>query len=185
MDAVHIMMDLETWGTRPGSAIRSVGAVEFGPGGLGREFYCNIEDQSCQEAGLAFDPATETWWAGQGEAAKAAFTTPEPLGLDYAVREFERWVPEGEVHCWAHGASFDPVLWEAACHAVGASLPFRFWDLRDTRTLYALSGVNVQSYRAKGTHHHALDDAKAQAEAAITAHQMLGVWHPMGETEHG
>jgi len=38
---MHVMFDLETWGTTPGSALRSIGAVEFDPMGkdIGRTFY--------------------------------------------------------------------------------------------------------------------------------------------------
>ena len=41
-----VMVDLETWGTKPGCAIISIGAVSFGPDGLGEEFYTAL-DRDC------------------------------------------------------------------------------------------------------------------------------------------
>jgi DNA polymerase III epsilon subunit-like protein len=38
-----VMIDLETLGRRPGCAILSIGAVEFGPAGLGRELYIVLD----------------------------------------------------------------------------------------------------------------------------------------------
>lgn len=67
----HIMIDLETMGTRPGSAILSIGACSFDPNWLGgsdsdhepgearRTFYQNITLASCLDAGLTIDAATE------------------------------------------------------------------------------------------------------------------------------
>ena len=36
---IHVMCDLETLGRRPGCKLLSIGAVVFGPKGLGAEFY--------------------------------------------------------------------------------------------------------------------------------------------------
>jgi hypothetical protein len=63
-----------------------------------------------------------------------------------------------------------PIL-EAAFKACGLVVPWKFWDVRDTRTLYDVTGVNVD--RSQGTHHNALDDARAQAEAAAIAFRRL------------
>ena len=45
----HLMLDLETMGTKSNSAIISIGAVEFDilTGKTGREFYRNVSLQSC------------------------------------------------------------------------------------------------------------------------------------------
>lgn len=60
----HCMLDLETFGTKPGSVIRSIGAVMFDlDGRTGPEFYRNIDEESCVKAGLTYDPSTVSWWA--------------------------------------------------------------------------------------------------------------------------
>ena len=51
-----VMLDLETWGTMPGSALRSIGAITFDPYGndgfVEASFYRNIDHVSCERAGL-------------------------------------------------------------------------------------------------------------------------------------
>ena len=81
MTARHVMLDLETFGTRPGSVLRSIGAVTFGlRAGLGEEFYRNIDKQSQLELGLTVDAQTEAWWARQSEEAQRhLLDNPAPL----------------------------------------------------------------------------------------------------------
>ena len=43
----RVMLDLETFGTAPGSVIKAIGAVVFSPDGLGKQFYRIVDAQSC------------------------------------------------------------------------------------------------------------------------------------------
>ena len=96
----HIMVDLETWGTTPGSDIRSIGAVVFDPvaGTLGNEFYVNVVGG--EKVGLTRDPETEEWWADQSEEARGAFAEAMRNGntearLDHALLLIEDRDPSG------------------------------------------------------------------------------------------
>lgn len=166
---MHVMLDLETRGTRPGSIIRSIGAVVFMPETqkLGSEFYVNIEGNSCIEVGLTSDPETDKWWAGQDQAVKDALLVDQKP-LKVALDLFHMWFDEvdGE-KVWGHGASFDPVLLKAAYHAVGKEAPWKFWDERCCRTVLALG--NRKPLRTHGAHHNAVSDAKNQAIAVMAA----------------
>ena len=51
---------------------------------------------------------------------------------------------------------------EAAARAVGKEAPWKFWDARDTRTVYGLAGFDPRSVPKSGVAHHALDDALYQ-----------------------
>jgi len=54
-----IMLDLETMGTSPTSAIVSIGAVKFSPeGGVTDDFYARIHLPDAVDSGLTLDPAT-------------------------------------------------------------------------------------------------------------------------------
>lgn len=167
-----VMIDTETLGTTPGSAILSIGAVMFGPAGLGEEFYAPISLVSCIEAGLTIDPGTVAWWMKQSDAARAAAFRDDAESLQAVLEQFTCWLNLVDAERpWAHGANFDPPLLEAAYRACGMTPPWKFWNARDTRTLYDLAGVRVD--RARGTHHNALDDARVQAEAAVIALQRM------------
>lgn len=164
--AKHVMLDLETFGTKPGSIIRSIGAVVFSPDGgpTGAEFYANIDHESCVDVGLTSDPATVAWWSKQAEATRAALLKdPEPLSV--VVHRFDVWFSGTDAsHVWCQGANFDAPLWEAACRAVGVrTSPWKFWNVRDTRTVYELCEFEPHGMTRLGTYHNALDDARFQA----------------------
>lgn len=161
----NLMLDLETWGTRPGCAIRSVGAVMFDPytNEFGEEFYANVSDASCREAGLHIDPSTEAWWAKQTQQARDALTV-DPLTLTEVAERFDvYWRRARAIFVWSHGANFDEPIWSAAMHALGRRVPWKFWDSRCTRTVYDIAQLDPRTVRRAGTYHNALDDAKYQA----------------------
>jgi len=172
---MHVMLDLETLGKRPGSVIRSIGAVAFDPvaGTMGRSFYANIDQASCKKAGLVTDADTIAFWDKQSAEAQAALVdNPQPLlNVLWAFGSF--WKTVGGKRLWAHGATFDPPLLEAAYIAVGLPVPWDYTDPRDTRTIYELAGV--QPDRSDGVHHHARWDAEVQAKAVIAAYRRLGL----------
>ena len=171
MTMEHIMLDLETFGTAPGCAMRSIGAVAFDPhsDGCGQEFYANIEKQSCVDVGLHIDPKTERWWAEQSVAAQKALEEDQ-VPLAEAVSGFNKWFrAAGGVYVWSQGANFDVVLIEAAMKAVKAFVPWKFWNARDTRTVYHMFGFDDKSLPREGVHHNALNDAKHQAACVQTA----------------
>lgn len=167
-----IMLDLETWGLAPGSALRSVGAVTFlreGDAELPAEFSCNISLESCLLAGLVVDPNTRDWWGRQDAAAQDSLVADQ-LPLRDAVVLFHKWVRGTRCTAiWCQGAGFDVPLWEAAARAVGLEVPWKYWDVRDTHTAYDLLGLDPRRVPRAGTHHNALEDARHQAECVRTA----------------
>jgi hypothetical protein len=171
--SVHIMVDLETWGIKPGSAIRSIGGRVFDPASntVGEGFYANVSRASCEARGLKVDPETEAYWSRQSEAARAA-PIPDQLDVYEVVNGFTSWWREQRgLMFWAHSPNFDESLLQAVYGACGLVAPWRYWNTRCTRTIYDLA--NVKPDRAVGTHHHALDDATVQARAVCASYQAL------------
>ena len=70
----NCMLDFETWGTAPGSALRSIGAVMFDPHSdvIGETFYANFDDASCIAVGLVQDAQTVKWWSDPKQAGASA-----------------------------------------------------------------------------------------------------------------
>lgn len=164
----HVMLDLETMGTTPGSAIVAIGAVQFDPetgavGGEGREFHAAVDLTSCLEAGLTVDGRTVLWWLKQEEAARKALAD-NPRHLAEVLDHFSHWVPN-ECQMWGNGAAFDNVILAAAYKATGRGQPWAFWNDRCYRTMKALSPVAPPKFA--GTRHNALDDAKHQARHLV------------------
>ena len=113
MNYPDIMLDLETLGTRPGCKIISIGAVAFGPKGLGKEFYCTIKREG--QGALHEDPSTVQWWENQGEAAKKVFENPTH-DLKEGLEAFSAYLIEiaqsipgktNALRVWGNGANFD------------------------------------------------------------------------------
>lgn len=177
-----VMIDTETLGTSPGAAILSIGAVMFGPEGIADTFYASIQLASCTAVGLTIEPATVQWWMSKSDQARAAAFAADAQPLPVVLIAFRQWIIEQNANFpWCHGASFDVPLLEVAFKACGIPVPWEFWNVRDTRTLYDLAGVRVD--RRNGTHHHALDDAINQAEAAARALRILNVNRTAAEVQ--
>lgn len=163
----HIMMDLETMGTSPGSAITQIGAVDFDlEGGMGEGIKINISLRSCGAYGLTFDPDTIGWWMKQEDAARRSVFEGPKYDLPRALVKFANYVQHVKgKFMWGNGATFDNVLLTCAYDKVSTDRPWHFRDDRDMRTVTSLAkmmGIEVPWERI-GVAHDALDDAKTQA----------------------
>lgn len=177
INQTHVMMDLETLGTRAGCAILSVGLVSFTMEGyVGPGWGANISRESCVSAGLHVAPETEAWWEKQSSEARAALSLDQQ-DLAAVAREAHRLFRSSGATCiWSNGAGFDVPIWEEACRLLGERVPWKFYDVRDTRTIWDLAGVRNRDLPFIGTAHCALDDAKHQARLVqLAAGRLLGV----------
>jgi hypothetical protein len=166
-----VMVDLETLGAKPGCVILSIGAVEFAPHGLGREFYRVVNVQSCMGYGLSINTETQKWWENQGEIARTvlaeAWDPARSNTLPSVLLDFATWLP-GEtksVRLWGNGATFDNAILEAAYTAAQMTYPVKFWNDMCYRTLKTLLPPKYKTIPT--VPHHALEDAKAQAKDAV------------------
>lgn len=186
----NIMVDLETYGTRPGCPILSIGAVYFDPltGKMGKEMYEVVNLDSCLKLGLELDPDTVAWWDKQSDEAKVVLelakvnkgdyspkrqggtgrtvTAPPNVGIGRAMdifSEFCALAGKKRVKLWGNGSDFDNVIIAHCYHLTKRELPWEFWNNRCFRTLKALSALKMER---TGVHHHALHDAKTQAAHA-------------------
>ncbi len=172
----HCMIDIETWGTRPGAAIRSIGAVAFDLEStmLGSTFYVNVDPAAqIMGFGLKMDPATALWWSQQGEAAREVLEADQQP-LPDALRRLEEWWAANRLEfVWSHGAAFDVPLIDAAAAAVHRPVPCGYRASRDTRTLFLAAGEDGSSIEFAGVEHNALDDAVHQARRVQAAWSAL------------
>lgn len=161
----NVMLDLETMGTRPGSVIVSVGAIEFDPKSarLGRTFYQTCSIASAVDVGLAMDPETVTWWLQQNEDARKELTQAKG-DLKSVLVAFSHWLFHcgKDVKVWGNGSDFDNALLAEAYRRVSEPVPWLFWNNRCYRTMKSL--FRNTKLEREGTHHNALDDAIHQAK---------------------
>lgn len=172
----HIMLDIETLGTRVGSVVLGAALVRFTD-----EAHTTINMEQAEQTlnGLTVDASTFDWWSRQSPEAKhAAFANPVPVVP--ALQHLAAWLawaaPGGDFLLWCHGATFDAPLLEDVYRRFGVPCPWQYWQVRDTRTLYDLAGVDVRNY-AVPPPHVALNDAIGQTRAANAALAVLARAH--------
>ena len=167
----NTMLDLETYGERPGCVILSIGAVLFDPdaGVLGEEFYTAVSLSSCLDHGLHLDPDTVKWWQRQSEEARQVITdaqAPTALSLPLACQAFSGWldlhsVARDDRSVWGNGASFDQPILTEAYRVCGVERPWMFWNDECYRTIKKRRPLIKME--KSGVQHNALADAKQQA----------------------
>lgn len=167
----HAMADTETFGTKPGCAILSIGAVIFDPRGKGysNPFYRTIDLASCILLGLEINADTVQWWKQQSPEAQAALSV-DTRPVKEVLGEFQIWCRQHEVdRLWCHGATFDAPILADAFEKANLLLPWRYTQVRDTRTVYDLFNIDLTKMERVGVHHNALDDAIFQVNAVQAA----------------
>lgn len=182
----HVMLDLETLGTRPGSAVFAIGAVAFDPtapgDGLGPGFRVIINRDSLREFGLTEDPETVKWWSEQSADAQlqleAAHSPRSSVSVLQALAAFASFYAAlgGEnkpAWLWGNGADFDNVLLAEVYRALRHKQPWSHRHNRCFRTLMKLM-PSEELRRKSPLPHDAYWDAWAQAETAVRALRRCG-----------
>lgn len=158
----HLMVDMETMAVSPDAVVLSLGAVHFNPwgNGYGDKIYFKIDLDDQDRLGRAIDPLTLDWWSKQDPAImEEAFSPNDRISLEEAMDQFHKFAWGCDCF-WSHGATFDLVILENILRQMGRPLPWNYWQLRDTRTLFDL-GYNPDM--PQGSKHDALQDAIRQA----------------------
>ncbi len=171
-----IMIDLETLDVLPSATILTIGAVKFDPFGDDiaepsmEKFYIRVDVDSCDRIGCTVSQSTLDWWANQSQAAQnEAFDPNNRVDIHDAVNQLYKFCWGGK-RFWSHGAGFDIIILENIFRKVGKALPWQFWEVRDTRTLFDL-GINPN--RPPVLKHHALEDAWNQAVGVQNVYRTL------------
>ena len=76
----------------------------------------------------------------------------------------------GTSKVWGHGSAFDMVILEHACRQIQQAVPWDYYNVRDTRTLYDLTDAELPNFSG----HHALYDAMKQAIGVQNCYRKLG-----------
>jgi 3' exoribonuclease, RNase T-like len=158
----HLMVDLETMAVSPNAVVLTLGAVQFDPYSTGfiNSLYIRLDLDDQDKLGRFIDPATLEWWEKQSpEIIEEAFIDKERVPVVDAIDQFHKFA-WGCKSFWSHGATFDLVILENIYQQIKKPLPWNFWQLRDTRTLFDL-GFDPEM--PKHSKHNALEDAKRQA----------------------
>lgn len=161
----HLMLDLETLGTTPGCVVLSIGAVEFDLDGIKSEFHAHIDVDSSTALGLKVDARTVMWWLDQSKEAQNALLQADPFPIHDVLDALSDTFDWKDLKVWANGASFDFPILEAVYKAAHRTVPWKYYNQMDFRTMKNLvPNGSYELLRVRpGTAHDALDDARSQA----------------------
>ena len=169
----HLMIDLETMGTKPNAAIVAIGAVFFEPstGEIGEKYYSTVSLESDVSIGGEMTPSTVMWWLSQGSEVRAEVVTARKSILT-ALTELKIFVHENKSGksdpiVWGNGSSFDNIILRQAYERIKHPAFWPFWNDRDVRTIVDMgrnAGIDPKcDIPFPGERHNALDDAVHQA----------------------
>ena len=165
---MNIMLDLETMGNGSTAAIIAIGAVKFDDYEILdiKQFYYSITLESSMSLGMAVDASTVCWWLKQKEEARLEAAREDGAPLPKALLKFSQWaMGDGSQTpiIWGNGATFDNVILSNAYNLCGLKRPWSYKGDMCYRTMKAMY-PQVEAGPDRGVAHHALDDARYQAE---------------------
>ncbi len=161
-----VMIDLETLGLKPGYVILSIGCAFFNPQGEGHgsTFYRTVDLGDSVSKGFEISKSTVNWWQRQEHSAIQALGV-EPQSVEDVFFDFVDWFNgnNGE-KVWSQGANMDIPMVEHVLEKLDIRIPWDFWNVRDTRTVYDLFDFDYKSITREGTYHNALQDSIHQVK---------------------
>jgi hypothetical protein len=181
--AKDVMIDLETLSTRNNAIILVIAGIKFrrNDPDIPLEkipprytFYRKIDIDSCKEIGLHYDKLTEDWWKTQSEEVYNEAFLGDRIKIKQALFEFTQWFnqePTG-TKIWSQGANFDIPILDEAYRRCGLEPPWKFWLVRDTRTIYDIANIYSKDFPA-GNEHNALSDCWRQIHGVKKAFKIL------------
>jgi hypothetical protein len=156
---MHLMIDLEGLATGPDTTILTIAAQTFDPFGSGhydKHYYARVTLESQENRSI--DDGTIEWWSTQPEHAREeAFGEQDRIPLDQALDELGRLIWHSKL-IWSQGPTYDMNILEHAYKSYGKALPWKYYMVRDSRTVFSL----WPEQPIPPTSHHALEDCRRQ-----------------------
>jgi hypothetical protein len=162
------MIDIETLSTSPNALVLTIGAIIFNPRDEPiplknmKTFYKRIDIESCKVLKLDVDKNTLEWWKDQPKESRyEAIENTDREHVKSVLLSLSDFIKD--CNCiWANSPNFDCVILENVYKKLGLEIPWKFWNLRDTRTVYAIANLKLRNFSDKNVSHHALEDCYSQ-----------------------
>jgi hypothetical protein len=172
-----VMLDLETLSTKNNAIILIIGAIKFNRKDTWKrdftlekiddknKFYKRITIESCEKIGLHRDTNTEKWWNNQDKHVReeAFGYLEERVTIHEALKSFTEWFGKS-TYIWGNGSIFDITIMSEAYDKCGLSVPWKFYNVRDLRSILDVCNIRLSSFVYKEKH-NALYDCFYQIKA--------------------
>ena len=173
---IHGMIDLETLSTNPNATILTVGGVKFDPYTVAEPsqgMYFRVDVGSQTEMGRDVMQETVNWWSKQPkEISDEAFSDDNRASLDDMIKKINKFSVGVDVF-WCQGPLFDYAILQDIYKQLGYPVPWQYWQIRDSRTLFSLVPKDPDEKRT-GLH-NALEDCYFQAKKVQRVYKQLGI----------
>ena len=174
--STHIVVDLETYDTRPSAVVLSIGVAIFNDDSdafQATEFNLTATIDEQIRKGRTVSASTIEWWAKQNAEARSVFSSSDPaqaslrahisvLQALHSLSAFCKTCARGnDFFVWGNGVAFDNVILRSLYETYECE---PFWGYRQDRCYRTLCAENKHILFAPyGTKHVAVDDAMAEA----------------------
>lgn len=157
------MVDLETIGDTSTSAVSSISLVRFNPytGKVFEHLNINVDLSLGIHLGAEASPSTVLWWVQQSEPARLALVASQvdaedPIDMTIMIKDFilqiEKQIDE-DLILWGNGSSFDIPILANYYNLLGMDLPWKFYNVRDVRTIVEFAPEIKETTPFEGTKH--------------------------------
>ena len=173
---IHAAIDLETIDVRPTATVLSLGGVKFNPLQNSEpydELYFKISVDDQDRYGRTSNDSTIEWWTTQDpKIMEEAFDQTDAITVEEACARIARW-SVGVDTFWGQGYGFDFTMMEDLFRNIKRPIPWQFWQVLDSRTLFKMISKDPRKGMQTDLH-NALADAYFQAKAIQVAFKELG-----------
>ena len=173
---IHAMIDLETLSTNPEAVILTVGGVKFDPHSFtepSQGMYFRVDVDSQTAMGREVMQLTLDWWAEQPkEISEEALGDKDRISLAKMLKTINKWSVGVDVF-WCQGPLFDYAILQNIYKQLGHPVPWQYWQIRDSRTLFSLVPRDPNEKRT-GLH-NALEDCYFQAKKVQKVYNNLNI----------
>ena len=173
---IHGMIDLETLSTKPNATILTIGGVKFDPYTRvepSQGMYHRIDVDSQTAMGRDVMQETVEWWGTQpAEVRDEALGDEDRIDLKYFVKQVNKWSVGVDVF-WCQGPLFDYAILQNFYAQMKVPVPWNYWQIRDSRTLFSLVPRDLNEKRT-GLH-NALEDCYFQARKVQQVFNQLDI----------
>ena len=132
----------------------------------------DIDEQDA--LGRTASDSTLEWWSKQNKKVREeAFDQKGSISVNETLKQINKWMVGVDV-LWGQGYGFDMTILENMYRSVGVPIPWNFWQVRDSRTLFKCCKEDPRKSMQTDLH-NALADAYFQAKSIQVAYKELGV----------
>ncbi len=161
------------------ATILTIGGVKFDPYSFtepSQGMYFRVDVDSQTAMGRDVQQETIDWWGTQPtDVRDEALGDEDRIDLKYLIKQINKWSVGVDVF-WCQGPLFDYAILQNLYAQLEHPVPWQYWQIRDSRTLFSLVPRDLNEKRT-GLH-NALEDCYFQARKVQQVYNQLDIKNP-------